>query len=178
MSKVYVFYLRKNASNKPCNELYAIAQNKEDRDYFKRIRDMKRFDCVKYSSISDVIKKHNNLKDTYSKYILNCTSFKTAAVGITNCYSRVEIQVTWEEEERTILWYDHLCDYLNQIPLPNPKIFNEEIRKNLKRIEYLKFIKWLSRDRIPEAYSKPEKYVERVDEFKIFMKLYGYTMIH
>lgn len=40
MSKVYVFYLRRNASNKSCNQIYAIAQNKNERDYFKKIKSM------------------------------------------------------------------------------------------------------------------------------------------
>lgn len=176
MSKVYVFYLRRNASNKSCNQIYAIAQNKNERDYFKKIRDMNRFDCVKYKDLPDVISVHHNIKDTYSKYILNITSFKTSTNMNDKGFSYIEIQTTWEEEEKVTLWYDHLCDYLNQIPLPNLKIFNKATSKNLKKIEYHNFIKFLSRDRIPEAYHT-SKYIEKVDEFKIFMKLYGYTMI-
>lgn len=177
MSKVYVFYLRKNASNKPCNQLYAIAQNKSERDYFKRIRDMNRFDCVKYEDLSDVIKTHSNIKDTYSKYILNIVAFKTSSNICSKGYTHIDIQTTWDEEEKTILWYDQLYDYLNQFSLPILKIFDKDTQKNLKKINYHKFIKWSSRDRVPIAYVDRTKYIEVVDEFKIFMKLYGYTMM-
>lgn len=175
----YLFILQDEPNVRP----YAIAKNKSTKKMFEQLRNMKKFRCKKYDDVNEIIDRFNPYyKSIYSKMILHLSTLVT--VNEFNIRSHVDILLTWEEEERVVTFYDKWYDkFVSETILPNPKYFNKEYKKALKEIGYTGIYKFNNDNIFPFvnestslgiSISPNSKIV--IDEFRLFIKLYGDLM--
>ena len=171
--KYWMYYQIRNSDGDllAYKKLYAMALTKEDKGLFEKYRNMNLFICEKTKR--DRPDKNDVLN--FNRYRLKLSTFQS--INEFGLPTRVDIQTTCDEEEKTVLYYDKLEERLLQINLPNPKIFSKRYLKYLQTLGYQEthnFAYEIGYMRNIE-YSKDVTKVT-VDEFKVFMKLFGYTM--
>ena len=171
--KYWKYYLIREQSGEPKEfpQLYAIALSKEDKSLFEEYRDMRFFHCVK---------SNEELHEKVDLLNFNRLRLKISTLRSINDFGlpvRVDLQTTCSEEENVVLYHDKLYDRIINMRLPNPRIFTKKYAKELQEIGYTEsylFSKELDYQTSIE-FSKESTKID-VDEFKVFMKLYGYTM--
>lgn len=185
MKNLYVFYLLENIDKVPCNDIYAIAYTKNERDLFMMLRNMKLFHYKKFKTLEDFYEVHpepeGNIALRMKKLYLGKLKTKTS-YGM----RPIDILLTWEEESSTVLWYDKVYEEMLKRPAVNPSIFKKSVFKDLKNMQYIQFWKFKEKRKpinmfgqdfyIPDKSDYDKKMTVDVDEFRVFMKLYGWTM--
>lgn len=184
---IYAFFIKRDKDGNSINErLYAIARDKASKELFEELRNMKYFNVMKFKDKKEFFRQCNKQVDSFNKYMLSLVTFNTKN-EFGNIYP-IQILATWEEEEKVVLYHDRKTEKMVTNPLPSANIFNKKFKKYLKVLGYdelsrIANINVAFIDRYDEsAYINPEvnflneAYRFDVDEFKVFMKLYGYTM--
>lgn len=152
-------------------QLYAIALTKDDKSLFEKYRDMRYFHAI--TSNEKLIEKEDLLN--FNRLRLKISAFRS--INEFGLPMKITMQTTCSEEENVVLYHDKLNDKLINMNLPNPHIFLKKYAKDLKEIGYTEsylFSKELDYQTSIDL-SKESTRID-VDEFKVFMKLYGYTM--
>lgn len=174
--KYWVFYKIRDANLckiKPV--VYAFAFNKEDRDLFKEFRNMDMFKCEKHEDIKN-IRSEFPVNFSYAEYTLTLVRFST--INEFGIKTYVDLQATFIEEEKVMLYYGNLYNNIINTKIPPYSIFTKKIISDLKKLNYDDAYKFsicskLNRD---EDYGIHNDRNIIVDEFSIFMKLFGDTI--
>ena len=154
-----------------CKKLYAIALTKADKELFERYRKMDMFICEKVTTE----KPEKDESVNFGLFRLKLTSFHS--VNEFGLHTKINIQTTCIEEENTVFYYDRLEEKLLNMKLPSPNIFNKKYRKYLNILGYDTTYSCANElDYLSNVKQSKLSLKTNVDEFKVFMKLYGYTM--
>lgn len=175
MKNVYMYYLVKNQLGESIPpKLYAMTDKKELKTAFESTRKMSLFYCKKVNkdkmdvSMNEVISHYeNNVK--LEKIRLRCKG--------RFAMNTVELVGTWGEEQDAVLYFEKYTEKLLSKPLAPSRIFTKEMKKILKGTLYDDFYKYsrsIGFDECIEDSMKITKY--DINEFAVFMKLYGWTM--
>lgn len=179
IKKFWVFDLVKDKNENPCDRMYAVAYDKATRDLFIELRNMKYFKCRRYDSLDDFKRVRPREVERLQQNKLYLGKIRTMGdFGNTT----IEILLTWEEESAIALWYDRSMKKIINKPLVNPALFKKNYFRALKQIGYTETYKFKKKLPIELEYYIPDmsdynkKLDVVVDEFRVFMKLFGWTM--
>lgn len=184
---LYAFYLIKDDKGYPIPErLYAIALDKYSKKLFEELRNMKIFHTKKFKDKKEFFQCNGkHMQDIFSRYVLSLVSLQT--INDFGKMMKIDILATWDEEEKTVLYHDRITDKILSSSLPPIDIFKKKYRKDLEILGYEEFFQMSIINNVfinrygesavdDEVKRLNESYRFDVDEFKVFMKLYGYTM--
>lgn len=168
--KIYLFYLVKDESNHPitCPKLYGITDSKEYRDMFMAFRDMTKFKL-------EVIKK-DRIPDEFKDSIL--TIFPMSTEQENGSVDYIDFLVSWREEQETVLYPEKICNKLTEYIFPNIKIFKKEASEALDEGGYQEFYKFSKPVGYLDQVNNTKRYITHMkfDDFKVFHKLFGWTL--
>ena len=171
--KYWKYYQIRNSDGEllTYKKLYAIALKKADKELFEKYRRMELFLCEKVTG-------ENIMKD--DSFNLNLFRLKLSSFHSVNEYglhTRIDIQTTCLEEENVVFYHDKLEEKMLNMLLPNPEIFLPKYRDYLSILGYDYTYSFANElDYMKNVQQSKLSTKETVDEFKVFMKLYGYTL--
>lgn len=174
MSSYYLYYLLANDKKEflETPRLYAIASDKEQKKLFESFRDMSLFACKKMDSKMILSLDYRIELERLRLHISTLRS-----INEFGCPMKLDVQTTLEEEEKVVLYHDNLYSQLVSHYIPSIKLFTRDIRKSLMEMNYEEIYMFSNELSYKECVDMSKKSIcTVVDEFKVFMKLYGFTV--
>lgn len=151
---------------------YAIATTKYERDLFEKMRSPEYF-VRKRMKISDL---NDNGKRKIRNLQLHLVPLRT--VNEFGVPTNLDVLMTWAEEEFVMLHYERLTTQLMGKVMPATKAFLPKSKKALTTVGYGNIpFRNLVQLSYPELidFSKKSTKID-VDEFEVFMRLYGWML--
>ena len=174
LGSCYLYYLLANDKKEflKSPRLYAIASDKEQKKIFENFRDMSLFACKKMDSKMILSLDYRIELERLRLHISTLRS-----INEFGCPMKLDVQTTLEEEENVVLYHDKLHDHLVSHYIPSIKLFKRDIQKSLTEMNYEELYMFSNELSYEECVKMSKRSIcTVVDEFKVFMKLYGFTV--